>query len=74
MGFRKDCLNKVTLETCSERQEETGGKGVPADTAGRMMREDGKGGKEKPARESSVNQAKEYELYFGCFGKPLKDF
>lgn len=32
-----------------------------------------KGGKEQSADESFVDQAKEYELYFGCFGELLKD-
>lgn len=64
----------MTLKLCSEGQKENRGKCVQADTTGGMVRDDGKGGKEEPTCESFVHQAKEYEVYSGCFGKPLEDF
>lgn len=62
----------MTFDLCSEGQKKK--TYVQADATGEMVRADGKGDKEEPTPESFVNQAKEYELYFGCFGEPLKDF
>lgn len=64
----EDRLKAVTLELCSEGQKK---KKKNRD----MFRQkaDLKGGKEQSADESFVDQAKEYELYFGCFGELLKD-
>lgn len=70
----KNCLNKVPLELCSEGQKESREKCVQAEITGGMVRDDEKGDKEESAHESFASQAKEYELYFGCFWGTTKRF
>lgn len=64
----------MTLELCSERQKENRGKCVQACATRGMVTDDGKGHEEEPAHNGFLDQAKYYELYFGCFREPRKDF
>lgn len=65
---------KVIPKLCSGGKTKNRRECVQADVLGGKVTDDGRKGKEQSAHESFVGHAKGYELYFGCFGEPLKDF